>query len=60
MNGADESNEFEETGRISGDLLQGAQEKKSDQRQRDLDAHGVFRRHSCAAGFWPFRVPTSR
>src|SRR3984957_8001466 len=41
--GAHESNEFEEAVGFSGDLLQGAQKKKGDQSDGDLDAHGVFR-----------------
>jgi hypothetical protein len=41
--GAHESNEFEEAVGFFGDLLQGAQKKKGDQGDGDLDAHGVFR-----------------
>ena len=41
--GAHESNELEEARDVFDDLMQGAQEKKGDQRDRDLDAHGVFR-----------------
>ena len=41
--GAHELNEFEEALRVFGNLLQGAQEKKGDQGDGDLDAQGVFR-----------------
>jgi hypothetical protein len=38
-----ESNEFEEAVRFFGELLQDAQQETGDERDGDLDTHGVFR-----------------
>ena len=41
--GAHESNQLQEAASVFADLLQGAQKKKGDQGDGDLDAHRVFR-----------------